>query len=138
MIPTFTNTYWDLCELLLYMPIFYFTYTSKSRLGCVHLFINNFMENFIPLFNSSFFQRIKIGYIRPWYTFCSRSLQIQISTGFKSGPFSGQWWCSNNQSCFWFFNIRRVTVWDLACFNEWILILSILSFNKYSDFNLEE
>ena len=45
----------------LYMPAFYFNYTSEVWFKCANTFINNFLWNFIPLINKGFFHRIEIS-----------------------------------------------------------------------------
>ena len=44
------------------MSSFYFNYTSKSGFKCINTFMNDFLQNFIPLFNDGFFQGIEIDY----------------------------------------------------------------------------
>ena len=46
------------------MPSFYFNYTSKFRFKCINTFINDFLRNFIPLFNNVF-QGSQISYFLP-------------------------------------------------------------------------
>ena len=43
------------------MPSFYFNYSSGIK--CVNTLIIDFLRNFIPFFNSGFFQRIEIVYL---------------------------------------------------------------------------
>ena len=64
--------------MLLYMPSFYFNYTSKSRCKCINTFINDFLPNFIPFFNNVF-QGIEIIYFSTLvYILLRESLNLKI------------------------------------------------------------
>ena len=60
------------------MPSCYFNYTSKFSFKCINTFINDFLRNFIPLFNNVF-QGIEISYFLPLvYILLKESLNLKI------------------------------------------------------------
>ena len=59
------------------MPSFYFSYTSKFRFKCINTFIDDFLKNFIALFNNVI-QGIEVSYfLSMGYILLKESLNLK-------------------------------------------------------------